>query len=548
MLKNITPNKKRWASVLAVSLATVSLVACDPGLPFAPNPSGPAKAGAPGAPVYTMIFDAGSSGTRISFFKVIPGAYPKIELLASEDFDDNGINDFLSGQGTVDPKDWERSLPPAYKPAGCDMTGTSVNGGQKDVGPCVIQPLLDAMDKKMKEISVTADQVTVELFATAGMRTMDKVNGGAYDATQIAGFYNAIKDYTKSKGYQVGSFETSNGNKQEGVWTWVNLNDQYYNAFGGNDIYHKTAPETRGDFEVGGSSMQIAFPTSTPASDANNVYTVSINGHTYNVFSKTYLGLGGDDARKYVRASGYNTSAGADYTGVDCFGSNATPTNSKEDSGVALFNSPALFPSGQTPAGNATGTTWAPVLSNAEQPLMLKSAGKYNFNSCATKYDQVTKAVMALPRNNNGTNNEGTPSSYKDLVAKVEKSTAPFVGLDGFYFSAKDLKLVNADPKPPVLKTPITEAQVKEAIAKVCPDNGAGPAAKKAPGRINDFRVCADSVYMYNFLWQGTAANALGLFGSSNNAKFDGVVPSKWEGKTTLTWTRGYLLLKHATK
>lgn len=528
-------NNKRWLSWFVTGLTATLIAGCGEG-------SGLGTSGAPAAPVYTMIFDAGSSGTRISFFKVVAGPYPEITLLASEDFDDNGINDFLNSQGTIDPAGWAKTgtlLPAGYTATGCTMTATTTTGGQADVGPCVIQPLLDAMNAKMSELKITADQVTVELFATAGMRTMEKFNGGNFDAAQITAFYDTMKNYAKGKGFQVGQFETSNGNKQEGVWTWVNLNDQYYNAFGGNTAYHTTAPETRGDFEVGGSSMQVAFPTSMTPNDANNVYKVSINGHTYNVFSKTYLGLGGDDARKFMRAHSYNNTASANYTGLDCFGSNATATNAKEDSGIALFNAPTLFPNSTT-TSKSTGVVWTTVLSNigADSPLTLKSAGKYNFATCATKYDNVTKAVMALPRNNNGTQNEGAASSYADLVSKVGQSTAPFVGVDGFYFAANDLGLV---PKGQ-LKTPISEADVKTAIAKTCPDNGAGPTGTK----LKTLRVCPDAAYMKNFLWQNNTPSSGGLFGPDSKATYDGVVPSKYNGVSTLTWTRGYLLLKYA--
>lgn len=547
MFKVSVPSKKRWPSIVVLSLAASLVIGCGEGTPVgsAAPPASPAlKAG---VPIYTMIMDAGSSGTRISFFKVTPGAggYPQIDLLLNQDFDDNGINDYLSGAGTIKPASWADTangskLPAGYVPAGCGMTVDTKTGGQADVGPCVIQPLLDSMADAMKTAGVTASQVKVELFATAGMRTMSQTNGGAYSEAQITTFYDTMKNFAKTKGFDVGDFRTSNGNKEEGIWTWTNLNDQYYNAFGGNTTHFAGAPEVRGDFEVGGSSMQIAFPTTTiPVGDANNVYTVSINGRTYNVFSKTYLGLGGDDARKFTRAYGYNSTSDANYTGLDCFGSAATKANTEEDSGVTLFNAPTIFPNAKTAAGNAKGSVWAPVLSNmgADTPLVLKAAGKYNFKTCSKKFDDVTKAVMALPRNNNGTNNEGASSSYDDLVAKVAQSSAPFVGVDGFYHVSNSLGLVKKDEP----KNPITEAKFSEALAKTCPDNGAGPAGKNLKG----VRVCPDAAYMYNFLWQKNTAAEPGLFGPGSKAIFESVSPNKLKGQSVLTWTRGYLLVKY---
>lgn len=534
-------SRKSWFAGLIVSLVASVLVACGGG-------GGSSTTNT--QPIYTMVFDAGSSGTRINFYKVIPGngGYPQITLLDSQSFDDNGINDFLSGVGTIDRAAWTVSsstgLPSNYNPSSCTMTTGVANGDQATVGPCVIQPLLDSMAGAMAAAGVTASQVKVELFATAGMRTMSLFNGGSYNDTQIASFYNTMKSYTQTtKGFAVGEFRTSNGNSEEGVWTWINLNDQYYNAFGGNTTYYTGTPTTRGDFEVGGSSMQVAFPTtSISPSAANNVYSVTINGHSYNVFSKTYLGLGGDDARKFMRSYGYSNTNQAGYTGLDCFGSAANASNTTEDSGVSLFNA-LFFPAVTTPvSGNPTGITWATILSNTGSgtPLVMSAAGAYNLSTCSAKYNDVTSDVIALPRNNYGTDNQGSAASYSSLITKVAASSVPFVGLDGFYYTSQSLGLVPAGQ----LKSNFTQSQFTAAIASTCPNGGTGPTGS----RINDVRVCPDAAYMNNFLWQ--FSNSGGLFSSNTGAAFEGVVPSNLypAGVKTavLTWTRGYLLQKYA--
>lgn len=250
-------------------------------------------------PFYTAIFDAGSSGTRLSFYEVtpsVPGGKATIRSIFTKSYDDEGINDFMSGQGSIDIND----LTPPALPTGCPAESGL---GQNDVGPCVLQPLLDYLTSQLPS-GVLKSQVKIELFATAGMRTEDQRNGGAFTASQITAFYNTMKNYVSSTmGYtNVGEFKTINGNSEEGVWTWINLNDVYFKTFStpgscGN-------PQT-GNFEVGGSSMQIAFPVSRAASDSSNIYNVNINGCSINVYSKTYLGLGGDDARKFMRAIGY---------------------------------------------------------------------------------------------------------------------------------------------------------------------------------------------------------------------------------------------------
>jgi hypothetical protein len=153
---------------------------------------------------------------------------------------------------------------------------------------------------------VNKNDVKIKLFATAGMRTEDRRNGGAFTEGQITAFYNTMKSYVSNNmGYtDVGEFKTINGNSEEGVWSWINLNDVYFNTF---STQGGCGNAPTGNFEVGGSSMQVAFPVSstrTP-SDSANIYAVNLNGCRINVYSKTYLGLGCDDARKFMRALNY---------------------------------------------------------------------------------------------------------------------------------------------------------------------------------------------------------------------------------------------------
>jgi len=251
-------------------------------------------------PFHTAIFDAGSSGTRLSFFKVTPsvvGGKASVELQFTQKYADSGINDFMKSRGTIEIS----KLPGQSLPAGC--LGTS-GLGRDQVGPCVLQPLLNFLSTKLPE-GINKSDVKIELFATAGMRTEEIRNGGAFSAAEIQDFYDTdMRAYVANtlQYSKVGEFKTINGSSEEGLWTWINLNDLRYNTFSTPGICGN-APV--GSFEVGGSSMQVSFPIQAAASDAANIYSVSINGCSINVFSKTYLGLGGDDARKFMRAYGY---------------------------------------------------------------------------------------------------------------------------------------------------------------------------------------------------------------------------------------------------
>lgn len=481
------------------------------------------------SPVYTTIFDAGSSGTRLSFYKVIPsnGGYPQISKLFEKEYNDNGINDFLNGNGTIElvDKNGLNTLPGGVRPVGCTGGKIQPNGqqiqivnlGESDVSPCVLEPLLVAQDSALTENELTRAQVKTELFATAGMRTENQRNGGSFTTEQIDAYYQIMKSYVAGMGFTTGEFKTINGNSEEGVWTWVNLNDYYYNIFGGNPAVSQTIQPSVGDFEVGGSSMQIAFPTNTQPSNENNIYPVAINGKTFNVYSKTILGLGGDDARKYVRAYDYNKQNG----GLDCFATGATVGSTTEDSGIALYPSTLLTPNIFLD-NLVTTSPWTVLPSSA---LNLTGNPSFNLTTCSSKYNVVESQVISLARNNNGTYNEGNTATLVALKNTLQSSISSFVGIDNFYYTADDLNLAES--------TNFDPAAFEAVLTTKC-------SAPISGSKLFQQAICANGTFMNSFLFGNN-----GLFNGSS-ANFAGVLSPKQNGTTVLTWTRGYLLLKYA--
>lgn len=479
------------------------------------------------SPIYTAVFDAGSSGTRLSFFKVVPskGGYPIIDKIGTYDDnlpgvpDDDGINNFLNDDGSIKL--------PLGEPLPANCPGTS-GLGQLDVEPCVLQPLLIELNRAIfaqnssnPGLNLTRSQVKVELFATAGMRTEDRLNGGNKSTADILEYYAQMKDYVAQLGYDVGEFKTINGNREEGVWTWVNLNDYYYNSFGGNPTVSPSVRYPVGDFEVGGSSMQIAFPTNTSPSDADNVYLVTINGYTFNVYSKTFLGLGGDDARKYVKAYGYSSNNG----GIDCYASTATPSNTKEKSGIQLYPSdqvhlPEIYP---FPANTGyLDTPWTLVSVNE---LLLVGWPTYNDITCSNMYNTIVNQVTSLNRNSYGTNNEGANATMSSFRDKLQSSNSPFVGIDNFFYTSDDLEYSPS--------TGFNPAIFQQNLQNYCTGSVAT--------NFNAQSVCPNGNFMNTYLFGPS-----GLF-TGSSATFAGVLnPANPAGDTVLTWARGYLLLKYA--
>lgn len=224
------------------------------------------------ATVYTAVIDAGSSGTRIFLYEVAPGPYPVIKEIASHKgiAGDDGIDDFLDRLG-----------------------GAGKNLGPEAVGEAVIGPLLDAITPALKERGVKDGDVVVDLLATAGMRSTLKPIG-SHDPSEVDAFYDGIRRFITAKGFAAGEVRTTDGSAEEGLWTWIDVNNRYRDAF-------RTDKAPVGVVEVGGSSMQISYPTIAAPDPAQNIYAVSINGRTFSVFDRTYIGLGQDDARKAMR-------------------------------------------------------------------------------------------------------------------------------------------------------------------------------------------------------------------------------------------------------
>ncbi len=481
--------------------------------------------------VYTTIFDAGSSGTRLSFYKVIPGngGYPQINKLYENEFNDNGINDFLNGNGTIELKDkkGKNTLPGGVRPVNCtggteQTTGKQVqivNLGESDVSPCVLAPLLESQDIALAANGLSRSQVKTELFATAGMRTEDTRNGGSHSTLDIEKYYQSMKSYVAGMGYVTGEFRTINGNSEEGVWTWTNLNDYYYNVFGGNTTVSQTILTPVGDFEVGGSSMQIAFPINTTPSDESNVYQVSINGKTFNVYSKTILGLGADDARKYVRAYSYSSQNG----GIECFATGANTSNTAEKSGISLYPLTTLTTPYPFPSNTVTTAPWFTL---SAESLNLTGSASFNFDSCQNKYNTIESQVVSLARNDDGTFNEGDTATLQTLKTVLQSSTSSFIGIDNFYFTALDLGMAESTGFDPIA--------FKNALTTKC-------ASEIKPGnKLLQQAICPNGTFMDSFLF-----GANGLFNGST-ANFTGVLSPRQNGTTVLTWTRGYLLLKYA--
>lgn len=317
------------------------------------------------APRYEAVLDAGSGGTRLFLYQVTPGSYPLVvKVLESENsiqpngFKEDGINNFTCGNQ------------PGYSPPSAVATQ-------------VITPLLNTLASTLLGLNTPKNQVTVNLLATAGMRTSEITCG----QTAVNNLYEIIQQDINSAGFKVGDVRTSNGDSEEGVWTWISLNDYMNNIF--KDSSRPTvigAPV--GVVEIGGSSAQISYPTNLAPNSAQNIYRVSINGNNFSVFNRTYLGMGSTDARKNMR------------------GTAASPNTMSNQ----------CFPAGLTvDAGDSGYADMVPP-------------GSYNFSACTGFYaPYINSTIAATPG--------GDPM--------VTNSSGKFVGTGGAYFATDYWNLNN---------------------------------------------------------------------------------------------------------
>jgi hypothetical protein len=317
-------------------------------------PVGVTPAAAEPAVVYTAVIDAGSSGSRIFLYEIVPGPYPLIKEIAKHKgvAGDEGIDDFLNHLG-----------------------GTTKDLGPDAVGEAVIGPLLEAIAPTLKARGVRDGDVVVDLLATAGMRSTLKPIG-SHDPAEVDAYYDGIRRFITKKGFAAGEVRTTDGSAEEGLWTWIDVNNRYRDAF-------RTEKSPVGVVEVGGSSMQVSYPTTAAPDPSKNIYAVTINGKTFSVFDRTYIGLGQDDARKTMRME----TPPAD-GGVRCFPTGMQPAEDSGDiiggelvriAGPAKFDPSRCLDSYSAIIAKRFSELGDPVIANSTSPFYGISAVRYAF-------------------------------------------------------------------------------------------------------------------------------------------------------------------------
>ena len=208
---------------------------------------------------YAILFDAGSSKTRMEIYQVSaegPSLQPSdvTELNPSPDKVKPGIADLAEDPSKVE----------AY-----------------------MMPLLESAKKTIRQDKHAATPIF--LLATAGMRLLpeDQQNAILDEVRKL------FKDKTKCPFM----FEDDNdariiSGKDEGIYAWVSVNF-LSGVFGSKKA-------SFGSLDLGGASQQNIFALNRKKS---NLTVIKVSGRTYKVFAHSYLGHGQDEAReKYLRS------------------------------------------------------------------------------------------------------------------------------------------------------------------------------------------------------------------------------------------------------
>ena len=387
---------------------------------------------------HTAVIDAGSSGTRLFLYRVEPGPFARVEKLLEKEFPtmasgakEDGINNF------VRPDD----------PA-----------AEATVVPEIIDPLLEHASGFLGGLGLAPAMVEVNLLATAGMRYAEGLHG----RPAIDRLYATIRSGVGRHGFPVGEVRTTCGSEEEGVWTWINLNDLVVRAFDGDG-------EPVGIVEVGGSSLQLTFPTDEDPDAVPHVHRVELNGRRFAVSCRSFLGLGQDDARKEMRRR-----LGPEGSAV-CF-----------------------------PGGFLAALDHGDVIDGVGE-FRLAVDGRYEFDRCSAAYAAIVRDRLA---------EAGVP----DLA----HARGDFVGIDGVYYATE----------------PWGIAEEPERLAELIPDRCQ---------RTENFPHIDEQE-----LVQAQAANAtyiqalLTRLFEGSGRRVTRAVPTRRDGDTLLTWTRGYLIQRHS--
>ena len=204
---------------------------------------------------YAILFDAGSSGTRME------------------------INQFLASGPTLQPSQVIELSPSPHKVE----PGLSDLADDPSKVEAYLMPLLEAAKETIPQDKQASSPIF--LLATAGMRLLPQDQANA--------ILDEVRKLFNDKSKCPFLFEDDNDarvipGKAEGIYGWVTVNF-LSGVFGSNK-------KSLGSLDLGGASHQNAFEFNK---ENPEIIVIYVGGRNYSVFSRSYLGYGQDQAREH---------------------------------------------------------------------------------------------------------------------------------------------------------------------------------------------------------------------------------------------------------
>lgn len=236
-------------------------------------------AGAGAQTRHIAVVDAGSSGSRLHLYSI------ERKDAAQE------IRDLLDVSGNA--------------PGLSSFAQNPTAAGDGGMGQ-----LIASLNARVKELGLDRQNIELHVMGTAGMRLI------APEAAQAV--YDNVRKSFDNAGYAPKRIGTISG-EMEAFYGWTDA----------NFLLGHFAPDSKtiGVIEIGGASMQIAYPVAS--GNRPDVTTGRIFGRDHHVRTLSFLGLGVNEARRHMMQNGAK--------GADCYPAGAPV----EDAMQPSFNAQA---------------------------------------------------------------------------------------------------------------------------------------------------------------------------------------------------------------
>ncbi|MCP4200711.1 MAG: hypothetical protein GY769_02100 [bacterium] len=269
-----TPFRARLAAGCSAVLVLFSLsCASAPGPPTEPAPDSGDRSWR-----YALVIDASSSASTLQIFEWRPGVAGRLPRVVAAPRAEGGAHE----------DSWEKRVKP----------GLGDYAGRPAQAAASLEPLVEFALEKIGAEPSTLTKAALFVRATAGMRLLEPTDREAILAS--------LESYLETTPFGTTSARVISG-AEEGVYGWITVNYVL------GHLEHGGSFPTVGALDLGGASTQITFqPLDFPKQHGQ---TVSLGRNAYHLYTKSYIGLGQDQARETVGSSacflvGYPTAHG----------------------------------------------------------------------------------------------------------------------------------------------------------------------------------------------------------------------------------------------